>query len=58
MVIIKTLFSGTRIVVSVRGDEPNEELEFLKGIDATMLFHDLPYTEEKVGRVQAARRYE
>ncbi|WOG87586.1 hypothetical protein DCAR_0206816 [Daucus carota subsp. sativus] len=52
----KLLPKGTRIVVSVRGDEPVEELEFLKDIDATMLFHDLPHTEEKVGRVQAARR--
>nr|AUZ98425.1 4-hydroxy-3-methylbut-2-en-1-yl diphosphate synthase [Trachyspermum ammi] len=52
----KLLPKGTRIVVSVRGDEPYEELEFLKGVDATMLFHDLPYAEEKVGRVQAARR--
>lgn len=49
--------SGTRLVVSVRGDEPEEELAFLKSIDATMLFHDLPFTEEKVGRVHAARRY-
>ncbi|KAL8133489.1 hypothetical protein AgCh_008811 [Apium graveolens] len=47
-------YGGTRIVASVRGDELNEELEFLKGIDATMLFHDLPCTEEKVGRVKAA----
>ncbi|KAL8089833.1 hypothetical protein AgCh_039342 [Apium graveolens] len=52
----KLLPKGTRIVVSVRGDEPYEELEFLKSIDATMLFHDLPNTDEKVGRVQAARR--
>ncbi|KAL8089834.1 hypothetical protein AgCh_039342 [Apium graveolens] len=54
----KLLPKGTRIVVSVRGDEPYEELEFLKSIDATMLFHDLPNTDEKVGRVQAARRYD
>lgn len=47
---------GTRLVVSVRGDEPYEELDILKGIDATMLLHDLPYTEDKISRVHAARR--
>lgn len=47
---------GTRLVVSVRGDEPYEELEILKGVDATMLLHDLPYTEDDVSRVHAARR--
>ena len=49
--------SGTRLAVSVRGDEPYEELEILKNIDATMLLHDLPYTEDKISRVHAARRY-
>ena len=44
--------------MSVRGDEPQEQLEYLKSSGATMVFHDLPYTEEKVGRVHAARRYE
>lgn len=43
--------------MSVRGDEPQEQLQYLKNSDATMIFHDLPYTEEEVGRVQAARRY-
>lgn len=52
----KLLPAGTRLAVSVRGDETYEELEILKGIDATMLLHDLPYTEEKVSRVHAARR--
>jgi (E)-4-hydroxy-3-methylbut-2-enyl-diphosphate synthase len=52
----KLLPEGTRLVVSVRGDEPNEELEILKDIDATMLLHDLPFTEDKIGRVHAARR--
>lgn len=47
---------GTRLVVSVRGDESYEELEILKGVDATMLLHNLPYTEDKVSRVHAARR--
>ncbi|CAH1437948.1 unnamed protein product [Lactuca virosa] len=52
----KLLQEGTRLVVSVRGDEPYEELEVLKTSDATMILHDLPYTEEKTGRVHAARR--
>ncbi|MCI48156.1 4-hydroxy-3-methylbut-2-en-1-yl diphosphate synthase, partial [Trifolium medium] len=47
---------GSRLVVSVRGDEPYEELEILKGVDATMLLHDLPYTEDRISRVHAARR--
>lgn len=47
---------GTRLVVSVRGDEPYEELEILKDSDATMILHDLPFTEDKIGRVHAARR--
>lgn len=52
----KLLPEGTRLVVSVRGDEPYQELEILKDIDATMLLHDLPYAEDKVSRVHAARR--
>ncbi|XP_038705834.1 uncharacterized protein LOC120001529 isoform X3 [Tripterygium wilfordii] len=47
---------GTRLAVSVRGDEPYEELEILKDIEVTMLFHELPYTEDKISRVHAARR--
>ncbi|OIW03931.1 hypothetical protein TanjilG_30207 [Lupinus angustifolius] len=52
----KLLPQGTRLAVSVRGDEPYGELEILKGVDATMILHDLPYTEENVSRVHAARR--
>ncbi|XP_022159011.1 4-hydroxy-3-methylbut-2-en-1-yl diphosphate synthase (ferredoxin), chloroplastic [Momordica charantia] len=52
----KLLPEGTRLVVSVRGDETYNELEILKEIDATMIFHDLPYSEDKVSRVHAARR--
>ncbi|KAK6936039.1 4-hydroxy-3-methylbut-2-en-1-yl diphosphate synthase, bacterial-type [Dillenia turbinata] len=52
----KLLPEGTRLVVSVRGDEPNEELDVLKDIDATMILHDVPYTEDKISRVHAARR--
>jgi len=52
----KLLPEGSRLVVSLRGDESYEELEILKDIDATMLLHELPYTEEKISRVHAARR--
>lgn len=43
--------------MSLRGDEPYEELEILKDIDATMILHELSFAEEKVSRVHAARRY-
>ncbi|KAI5666246.1 hypothetical protein M9H77_16099 [Catharanthus roseus] len=52
----KLLPEGTRLVVSVRGDEPYEELDILKNVDVTMILHNLPHTEEKIGRVHAARR--
>lgn len=53
----KLLPDGTRLAVSVRGDEPFEELNALKGTsNITMLLHDIPSSEEKTGRVQAARR--
>lgn len=52
----KLLPDGTRLVVSVRGDESYNDLDVLREIDATMLFHDLPYSEDKVSRVHAARR--
>ncbi|CAK9326094.1 unnamed protein product [Citrullus colocynthis] len=53
----KLLPDGTLLVVSVRGDESYNDLDILKEINATMLFHDLPYLEGKVSRVHAARRY-
>lgn len=52
----KLLPEGTRMVISVRGDEPKEELEILKSIDATMILHDVPHTDQKIGRVHTARR--
>ncbi|WCJ41030.1 4-hydroxy-3-methylbut-2-en-1-yl diphosphate synthase (flavodoxin) [Euphorbia peplus] len=52
----KLLPEGTRLVVSLRGDESYEELDILKGIDVTMILHNLPFGEDKVGRVHAARR--
>ncbi|KAJ8497614.1 hypothetical protein OPV22_008166 [Ensete ventricosum] len=53
----KLLPEGTRLAVTVRGDEPYEELDILKLVgDITMLLHDLPYSEHKLSRVHAARR--
>ncbi|XP_047317223.1 4-hydroxy-3-methylbut-2-en-1-yl diphosphate synthase (ferredoxin), chloroplastic [Impatiens glandulifera] len=52
----KLLPEGTRLVVSLRGDETYEQLEILKSIDAMMILHDLPFTEQKISRVHAARR--
>ncbi|GER34822.1 4-hydroxy-3-methylbut-2-en-1-yl diphosphatesynthase [Striga asiatica] len=52
----KLLPEGTRLVVSVRGDEPHEELNILKSSDAVMILHNVPYTEENISRVHAARR--
>ncbi|CAM8958564.1 unnamed protein product [Rhodiola kirilowii] len=54
--VYKLLPEGTRLVVCVRGDESYEELEILRDIDATMILHDLPYSEDKISRVHAARR--
>lgn len=48
--------SGTRLAVLVRGDEPYEELDVLKGVDIVMLLHNLPFSEEKNSRLHAARR--
>ncbi|XP_065865676.1 4-hydroxy-3-methylbut-2-en-1-yl diphosphate synthase (ferredoxin), chloroplastic [Euphorbia lathyris] len=52
----KLLPEGTRLVVSLRGDESYAELDILKDIDATMILHNLPFAEDKIGRVHAARR--
>nr|UYR28642.1 1-hydroxy-2-methyl-2-(E)-butenyl-4-diphosphate synthase [Andrographis alata] len=52
----KLLSEGTRLVVTVRGDEPEEYLKILKSVDVTMILHNVPYYDEKTGRVQAARR--
>lgn len=48
---------GTRLAVTLRGDESYEQLDILKGVDdITMLLHNVPYAEERTGRVHAARR--
>ncbi|KAG0474610.1 hypothetical protein HPP92_014296 [Vanilla planifolia] len=53
----KLLPEGTRLAVTIRGDEQYEELDILKNVgDITMLLHCLPSSEEKIGRVHAARR--
>ncbi|KAI0510216.1 hypothetical protein KFK09_010817 [Dendrobium nobile] len=53
----KLLPEGTRLAVTVRGDERYEELDILmKVADITMLLQCLPYSEEKVGRVHSSRR--
>lgn len=50
-------YVGTRLAVTLRGDESYEQLDLLKGVDdITMLLHSVPYGEEKTGRVHAARR--
>ncbi|CAN1171917.1 4-hydroxy-3-methylbut-2-en-1-yl diphosphate synthase (ferredoxin), chloroplastic [Linum perenne] len=54
--VYKLLPEGTRLVISLRGDESYEELEILKNVEATMILHSVPYEEDKIGRVQAARR--
>lgn len=53
----KLLPKGTRLAISVRGDEPFEELEILKGAEVTMLLLNLPRDDEKVSRVHASRRF-
>ncbi|VAI58249.1 unnamed protein product [Triticum turgidum subsp. durum] len=53
----KLLPEGTRFAVTLRGDESYEQLDVLKSVDnITMLLHNVPYGEEKTGRVHAARR--
>lgn len=52
----KLLPEGTRLAVTIRGDEPYEELDVIKSVDITMLLHNLPSSEEKISRVHAARR--
>jgi len=53
----KLLPEGTRLAVTLRGDESYEQLDILKDVDdITMLLHNVPYGEEKTGRVHAARR--
>uniref|UniRef100_A0A8R7R9U7 4-hydroxy-3-methylbut-2-en-1-yl diphosphate synthase (ferredoxin), chloroplastic n=2 Tax=Triticum urartu TaxID=4572 RepID=A0A8R7R9U7_TRIUA len=53
----KLLPEGTRFAVTLCGDESYEQLDVLKSVDnITMLLHNVPYGEEKTGRVHAARR--
>ncbi|CAO2039542.1 unnamed protein product [Urochloa humidicola] len=53
----KLLPEGTRLAVTLQGDESYEQLDILKGVDdITMVLHSVPYGEERIGRVHAARR--
>lgn len=52
----KLLPPGTRLAISLRGDESYEELAALKTADATMLLINLPRHDQKVSRVHASRR--
>nr|AJA32313.1 chloroplast 1-hydroxy-2-methyl-2-(E)-butenyl-4-diphosphate synthase [Narcissus tazetta] len=55
--VYKLLPEGTRLAVTIRGDEPYKELDIFKDVDdITMLLHNLPYSDEKISRVHAARR--
>eukprot|EP01018_Ginkgo_biloba_P037244 Gb_17351 [translate_table: standard] len=47
---------GTRLAVTLRGDEPYDELDILKSVEVTMILLNLAQTEEKVSRVHASRR--
>eukprot|EP00245_Coleochaete_scutata_P012910 TRINITY_DN509_c0_g1_i1.p1 TRINITY_DN509_c0_g1~~TRINITY_DN509_c0_g1_i1.p1 ORF type:complete len:747 (+),score=186.42 TRINITY_DN509_c0_g1_i1:339-2243(+) len=46
----------SRIAVTLRGDEPLEQLEALKGLDALMLLIDVPFDDASTSRVHASRR--
>ncbi|KAJ3675429.1 hypothetical protein LUZ60_004471 [Juncus effusus] len=49
---------GTRLAVSLRGDEKYEDLEIIKSVkdNLIMVLHNLPLEGEKDSRVHAARR--
>ncbi|CAM0945344.1 unnamed protein product [Alopecurus aequalis] len=54
---VKLLPEGTRFAVTLRGDESYEQLDVLKSADnIIMLLHNVPYGEEKTGRVHTCRR--
>jgi hypothetical protein len=50
------LLPGTRLAVTLRGDEPEEQLELLKNLDLIMVLQYLPEGDEKSSRVHASRR--
>lgn len=52
----KELPAGTRLAVTLRGDEPEEQLELLKNLDLIMVLQYLPEGDEKSSRVHASRR--
>lgn len=42
--------------MTLRGDEPEEQLELLKNLDLIMVLQYLPEGDEKSSRVHASRR--
>ncbi|KAH9288308.1 hypothetical protein KI387_032425 [Taxus chinensis] len=52
----KLLPEGTRLAVTLRGDEAYEDLDLIKSVDPIMLLVNLPHEEERVNRVHASRR--
>ncbi|KAG0564073.1 hypothetical protein KC19_8G080700 [Ceratodon purpureus] len=52
----KKLPTGTRLAVTLRGDEPEEKLDMLKDLDLIMLLQYLPEGDEKSSRVHSSRR--
>lgn len=54
--LLVILLPGTRLAVTLRGDEPEEQLELLKNLDLIMVLQYLPEGDEKSSRVHASRR--
>ncbi|GLJ52813.1 hypothetical protein SUGI_1125110 [Cryptomeria japonica] len=52
----KLLPEGTRLAVTLRGDEAYEDLDLIKSVDPIMLLVNIPNEEERVNRVHASRR--
>lgn len=52
----KLLPEGTRLAVTLRGDEAYEDFDLIKSVDPIMLLINLPNEEERVNRVHASRR--
>uniref|UniRef100_A0A7I4BKD6 4-hydroxy-3-methylbut-2-en-1-yl diphosphate synthase (ferredoxin), chloroplastic n=1 Tax=Physcomitrium patens TaxID=3218 RepID=A0A7I4BKD6_PHYPA len=52
----ENLPAGTRLAVTLRGDEPEEQLAKLKDLDLIMLLLYIPEGDEKSSRVHASRR--
>ena len=58
MFVSHFLAGAERIAVTVRGDEPLDQLQGLVGLDAVFLLAHIPASEsETTSRVHAARRW-